>query len=314
MQRSVAASIASILELELSDVPVPDEAHPEPWTVWRNWLARRGLGLVPISEPSSFNWPGPWLAVLRAGDGEGFVGAVAFGAPPGLAWHPLGGRETFEAVELGYVIAPHDVALWTPPSRTGARPTGVVEAVVIAPAAEAEELHVVALYDELPVVVSPKGHPIVAFESVTLADLAGETMLEADGMTSAQLLEVVATGAGLAIVPMSVARALGGDQTRHRVVTDVAPTTIALAWLQTADSPLHQELIGIARGRRPGSSRGADREHSVEPGQSATGGKPPSRVTSARMLRAKGKSSRGHSTSSTGSSTSGSTVMVKMPQ
>ena len=43
-------------------------------------------------------------------------------------------------------------------------------------------------------------------------------------------------------------------------------TTIALAWLQSADSPLHQELIGIARGRKLGSSRGADREHRVEPG------------------------------------------------
>lgn len=142
------------------------------------------------------------------------------------------------------------------------------------------ELHVVALYEELPVVVSAKGHPIVAFDSVTLADLEGETMLAAAGMTAAELLEVVATGAGLAVVPMSVARALGGDQTRHRVVTDLPPTTIALAWLQTADSPLHQELIGIARGRKPGSSRGAereqgaDREHRVEAGQSATGAKP----------------------------------------
>ncbi len=150
------------------------------------------------------------------------------------------------------------------------------------PPEDAPQLHVVQLYEELPVVVSAKGHPIVAFESVTVADLAGETMLTADGMTSAQLLEVVATGAGLAILPMSVARALGGDQTRHRVVTDLPSTTIALAWLQAADSPLHQELIGIARGRRAGSSRGTDREHSadrehrVEPGQSATGGKPPS--------------------------------------
>lgn len=154
------------------------------------------------------------------------------------------------------------------------RVDAVLARLPLATAAD-EELHVVALYDELPVVVSAKGHPIVAFDAVTLADLEGETMLEADGMTAAQLLEVVASGAGLAILPMSVARALGGDQTRHRVVTDLPPTTIALAWLQTADSPLHQELIGIARGRRPGSSRGADREHSVEPGRSATGGKPP---------------------------------------
>ncbi len=143
-----------------------------------------------------------------------------------------------------------------------------------------DELHVVALYEELPVVVAAQGHPIVAFDTVTVADLEGETMLEAGGMTSAQVLEVIATGAGLAIVPMSVARALGGDGTRHRVVTDLPTTTIALVWARSADSPLHQELIGIARGRRPGSSRGADREHDadrehrVEPGQSATGAKP----------------------------------------
>ncbi len=134
LQRSVAACLASILEIDVAEVPVPDEGNPEPWTVWRNWLAQRGLGLVPISEPSGFNWPGPWLAVLR--DGEERVGAVAFGAPPGLAWHPLGGPETFDAVEAGYVIAPADVALWT---RERAKPAaaGVVEAVLIAPDAEA---------------------------------------------------------------------------------------------------------------------------------------------------------------------------------
>ncbi|SFS03511.1 LysR substrate binding domain-containing protein [Agrococcus baldri] len=139
-----------------------------------------------------------------------------------------------------------------------------------------EGLHIVRLYDELPVVVAAKGHPIVAFETVTSADLDGEPMLEQGGMSLAQLLETVATGAGLAVVPMSVARALGGAETRHRVVTDLPSTTIALAWLEAADSPLHQELIGIARGRRAGSSRGdrADREHRVEPGNAATGAKP----------------------------------------
>ena len=49
-----------------------------------------GSGSCPIADPASFDWPGPWLAVLRAADGEGCVGAVAFGAPPGIAWSPLG--------------------------------------------------------------------------------------------------------------------------------------------------------------------------------------------------------------------------------
>jgi MOSC domain-containing protein YiiM len=136
MQGSVAACLASILELEVAEVPVPDEEHPQPWTVWRHWLGRRGLGLVPIADPANFDWPGPWLAMLRAADGQGVVGAVAFGAPPGLAFSPLGGPEPFEAVELGYLVAPADVALGE--SSVGARRgPGTVEAIVVAPEAEA---------------------------------------------------------------------------------------------------------------------------------------------------------------------------------
>ena len=137
MQRSVAACLASILELDVAGVPVPDERHPQPWTVWRQWLSQRGLGLVPIADPANFDWPGPWLAMVRAADGDGCVGAVAFGVPPGLAWSPLGGRETFDAVDVGYLIAPADVALWEQPVDVAARSPGAVEAIVIAPEAEA---------------------------------------------------------------------------------------------------------------------------------------------------------------------------------
>src|SRR4051794_10497922 len=137
MQRSVAACLASILELDVAEVPLPDERHPQPWTVWRHWLAQRGLGLVPVADPARFHWPGPWLAMVRAADGEGSVGAVAFGAPPGLAWSPMGGRERFDAVERGYLIAPADVALWSRAPAAAPRRAGTVEAIVVAPEAEA---------------------------------------------------------------------------------------------------------------------------------------------------------------------------------
>ena len=80
--------------------------------------------------------------MLQGADGEGHIGAVAFGVPPGLAWHPLGGPESFDAVELGYVIAPADVALWAPKASALGVGVGRVEAVVIADGAEAAMVRV----------------------------------------------------------------------------------------------------------------------------------------------------------------------------
>ena len=128
LPHSIAACLASILETE--DVPIPPADHPEPWTVWRVWLAERGLGLVGIRDPQAFNWPGPWIAVLR-----GERAAVAYGSPPGLAWTPVGGE--FADVVEGYVVAPHDVDLWTPRERPRTRTEGRVEGLVLAPDAEA---------------------------------------------------------------------------------------------------------------------------------------------------------------------------------
>jgi MOSC domain-containing protein YiiM len=132
---SGVASLAAILERPAAEVPAPPAGHPEPFTVWRNWLAERGLGLVPIADPAGFSWPGPWLAVLRGAEGP--VCAVAYGPPSTIVWHPLGGPETFADVEAGYVVAPADVALWAPPERAAPGTAGRVEAIAIAPAAEA---------------------------------------------------------------------------------------------------------------------------------------------------------------------------------
>jgi hypothetical protein len=127
LSRSVAACLAAILELEVEEVPAPPAEHPEPWTAWRVWLAARGLGLVPIANPREFAWPGPWIAILRGGRA-----AVAYGSPPGgLAWAPLGGE--FADLEAGYAVAKHHL---TNPAPDG-RAHGTVEALAIAPAAEA---------------------------------------------------------------------------------------------------------------------------------------------------------------------------------
>ena len=128
--RRLHPTIAECLEriAGVTDVPVPPPDHPEPWTVWRVWLAERRLGLVPIAGPQEFAWPGPWLALLR-----GDRAAIAYGTPPGgFAWAPMGGE--FAEIEAGFVVAPHHLVESPGDS---SRDRGTVEALAIAPAAEA---------------------------------------------------------------------------------------------------------------------------------------------------------------------------------
>ncbi len=83
-----------------------------------------------------------------------------------------------------------------------------------------EGLNVIPLYEEQPVVVAPKGHEISVFEEVALDDLAEENFLDIDEMGGPDMaLQVVASGAGLAILPMSVARHLNVKDTVMRRLT-----------------------------------------------------------------------------------------------
>ena len=68
-------------------------------------------------------------------------------------------------------------------------------------------------------------------------------------------LEVVASGAGLVILPNSVARMLARRDIVIREVEGIPGYDVGLAWLREADGPVIQEFIGVARGRRPGSGR-----------------------------------------------------------
>ena len=136
LARSFAVSLAAVLEVDPATVPVPD--GDDPYSAWRTWLGTRGLGLVPVPEPATaFPWPGPWVAVLPTRDG-GEVAAVAYGSPPGIVWRPAGGDEPFDARARGYLVAAHDVALWTPPRRADLPSVaGRVEVIAVSERAEA---------------------------------------------------------------------------------------------------------------------------------------------------------------------------------
>jgi hypothetical protein len=118
-----------------------------------------------------------------------------------------------------------------------------------------EQLHVIPLYEELPVVVAPKGHEIAAFEEIPLAEVEGE-LFEYDGGPS-ERLDLVEGGAGLAIMPMSVVRHFNRKELRYRPVTGVEPYGVGVAWRREDESEHIQEFIGVVRGRGANSSRQA---------------------------------------------------------
>jgi DNA-binding transcriptional LysR family regulator len=130
-------------------------------------------------------------------------------------------------------------------------------------------LHCIPLYDEVPVVVVAKEHVATVVDEVSLTDLADEQLvlphpsgwtpdaeqLAWPTMTVRDAIEVVASGTGVVIVPMSVARLHHRKDTEYRPVTDLSPTTVGLSWLVENDDPRVQTFIGIVRGRTERSSR-----------------------------------------------------------
>jgi DNA-binding transcriptional LysR family regulator len=131
-------------------------------------------------------------------------------------------------------------------------------------------LHLIPLYDELPVAVMGAEHLLTLADEVTTGDLADEQLVlpERSGWTpSAEQLawpamsvrdavEVVAGGTGVVVVPMSIARLHHRKDVTYRVVTDLPPTTVGLAWRVDNEDPWVQRFIGIVRGRTERSSRG----------------------------------------------------------
>jgi DNA-binding transcriptional LysR family regulator len=135
---------------------------------------------------------------------------------------------------------------------------------------DTDDLHVVRLYDEVPVVVAGRDHLVAAADgTVTLHDLDDEQLvlphrsgwrpsaeqLDWPPMTEQEAIETVAAGTGVALVPMSVARLHHRKDVVHREVADLAPTTVALVWLRERDDETTQAFVGVVRGRTAHSSR-----------------------------------------------------------
>lgn len=115
------------------------------------------------------------------------------------------------------------------------------------------EVHVIPLWDETPMVVVAKDHPVKVFESVTEADIAEEELYPG---WDHGVLDIVAAGHGIARMPQSVFRATGRRDVVARPVSDAPPSRVGLVWLRDDADPMVEEFIGIVRGRTANSSRG----------------------------------------------------------
>ncbi|MEU9110325.1 LysR family transcriptional regulator substrate-binding protein [Streptomyces sp. NPDC048483] len=135
------------------------------------------------------------------------------------------------------------------------------------------DLSAIPLYTETTVVVVPKDHLVAAVDEVATEDLADDVVLHPldDTLdwerlpgrpaierpaTTADAIELVAAGAGLLVVPQSLARLHHRKDLTYRPVTDAPQSRVALSWPEEATTDLVEDFIGIVRGRTVNSSRG----------------------------------------------------------
>ena len=125
-------------------------------------------------------------------------------------------------------------------------------------------LTLVPLFTEPRLVALPTGHPLAARESVSIADLAAEHLLQDPAMvpewretgtrrrlpvirTVEEKLEYVAAGHGIVILPRSTTVFYQRPGVTCVPVGDIGPNEVGLAWDATRRSPLIAEFASLAR-------------------------------------------------------------------
>ena len=151
-----------------------------------------------------------------------------------------------------YPDIPLEVVRSTEPSQLWAVREGLAEVAFVRSQEADAEHSMITLYDELPVVVVPSGHPLGEVESVALADMAGENHLTGD---ASDAIELVAANIGIVIVPHSIARLNARKDVVAVPVSDAPVTSVAVAWTAGSADARIDDFIGIVRGRTARSSR-----------------------------------------------------------
>ncbi|MEJ3403840.1 LysR family transcriptional regulator substrate-binding protein [Rathayibacter sp. YIM 133350] len=144
-----------------------------------------------------------------------------------------------------------------PAQQTDAVRQGDADMAFVRLPVDADGLNLIPLYSEIAVVVAPKDSAIAAVDALTLADIADEPRVpDADSLSLDVVMELVAAGTGIVVLPHSLARLHARKDLISRPVTDAPESRIALAWRVGTGGDDIDEFVGIVRGRTANSSRG----------------------------------------------------------
>ncbi|MFG2454086.1 LysR family transcriptional regulator [Streptomyces sp. NPDC048512] len=111
-------------------------------------------------------------------------------------------------------------------------------------------LHAVPVGTERKDVCLPVTHPLARRSSLLMADLEGESILDARERRTASVeekFELVAAGHGIALVPRSVARSYSRPDLAHLPVTDAEPVDVCVVVARDRRERHVREFVAIAR-------------------------------------------------------------------
>jgi len=150
---------------------------------------------------------------------------------------------------------------------------GAVDLALVRAPFDKDGMHAIPLYEELPVVIASSESHLLAAEELSPADLEGETLLttredvlgdlalptEPSRIPPLDTVEdavaTVASGVGILVAPMSLARLHHRKDVEYRILREAPVSQVLLAWPADATTPDIEAFIGVVRGRRATSSR-----------------------------------------------------------